>query len=196
LLHLLIEKGSIMSRIGRAPVTIPAGVSIEVSKANLVTVKGPKGTLSEQVDGDMSVAIEDGKLTVSRPTDQPRHRSLHGLYRSLVSNMIVGVTDGYKLQLELVGVGYRTTNTGNMLELILGYSHPIFFLVPSEISVTTKTEKGVPPTVILEGIDKQLIGQVAAKIRGFRSPEPYKGKGVRFTGEIIRRKAGKTSGKK
>lgn len=185
-----------MSRIGRAPVTIPAGVSIEVSKANLVTVKGPKGTLSEQVDGDMSVAIEDGKLTVSRPTDQPRHRSLHGLYRSLVSNMIVGVTDGYKLQLELVGVGYRTTNTGNMLELILGYSHPIFFLVPSEISVTTKTEKGVPPTVILEGIDKQLIGQVAAKIRGFRSPEPYKGKGVRFTGEIIRRKAGKTSGKK
>lgn len=185
-----------MSRIGRAPVSIPSGVSIEVSKGNLVTVKGPKGTLTEQVDADIAVAVEDGQLTVSRPTDQPRHRSLHGLYRSLVSNMVVGVTDGYKLQLELVGVGYRTTNTENMLELILGYSHPIYFLVPSEIKVTTKTEKGVPPTVILEGIDKQLIGQVAAKIRGFRKPEPYKGKGVRFTGEIIRRKAGKTSGKK
>lgn len=185
-----------MSRIGRAPLSIPSGVSIEVSKSNLVTVKGPKGTLTEQVDTDISVSIEDGVLTLSRPTDQPRHRSLHGLYRSLVNNMVEGVTKGYRLQLELVGVGYRTTSNDSMLELILGYSHPIYFYVPSEINLSTKTEKGTPPTVILEGIDKQLIGQVAAKIRAFRKPEPYKGKGIRFTGEVIRRKAGKTSGKK
>lgn len=185
-----------MSRIGRAPLSVPSGVTIDVAKSNLVTVKGPKGTLSEKIDSDITVSLEDGILSVTRPTEQPRHRSLHGLTRSLISNMVVGVTDGYKLELELVGVGYRATATGSMLELILGYSHPIYFVVPDEVSVTTKAEKGANPQIILESNDKQLIGQVAAKIRGFRSPEPYKGKGVRFVGEVIRRKAGKTGSKK
>lgn len=185
-----------MSRIGRAPITIPAGVSVDVSKGNVVTVKGPKGQLSEKLDSDLSVSMEDGVITVQRPTDQPRHRSVHGLSRSLINNMVEGVTTGYKINLELVGVGYRATNTGNLLELIVGYSHPIYFVVPAEVVLATKTEKGSNPMVILESHDKQLIGQVAAKIRGFRKPEPYKGKGVRFQGEIVRRKAGKTSGKK
>ena len=184
-----------MSRIGKAPLELPQGVKIEVSKGNLVSVKGPKGQLTEKINSDMSISIEDGSLTVSRPTEQPRHRSLHGLSRSLISNMIVGVTEGYSKTLELVGVGYRVTNTGNLLELILGFSHPIYFVVPSEISVESKAEKGKNPQVILSGIDKQLVGQVAAKIRAFRSPEPYKGKGVRFLGEEIRRKAGKTAAK-
>lgn len=185
-----------MSRIGRAPITIPSGVNVDISKSNLVTVKGPKGQLSEKVDSDIIVSLEDGELTVSRPTDQPRHRSMHGLYRSLINNMVQGVAEGYKLDLELVGVGYRASNTGSLLELIVGYSHPIYFVVPNEVSVSTKTEKGSNPTITLESHDKQLLGQVAAKIRGFRKPEPYKGKGVRFVGEIVRRKAGKTSGKK
>ncbi|MEL7020770.1 MAG: 50S ribosomal protein L6 [Bacteroidota bacterium] len=184
-----------MSRIGKAPVTVPSGVEIKVSKGNLVTVKGPKGQLEQQIDHDLSVTIEDGTLTIGRPTDQPRHRSLHGLYRSLISNMVEGVTNGYTKEMELVGVGYRANNSGQLLELTLGYSHPIYFYIPEEVKVETETKKGAPPLVKLTSIDKQLIGQVAAKIREFRKPEPYKGKGVRFKGEEIRRKAGKTAGK-
>ncbi|MFK7935553.1 MAG: 50S ribosomal protein L6 [Saprospiraceae bacterium] len=184
-----------MSRIGKAPIAVPSGVEINVSKGNVVTVKGPKGQLEQQIDSDLSVAIEDGELTISRPTDQPRHRSAHGLYRSLVSNMVEGVTNGYIKEMELVGVGYRANNSGQLLELTLGYSHPIYFYVPDEVKVETETKKGSPPLVKLTSIDKQLIGQVAAKIRAFRKPEPYKGKGVRFKGEEIRRKAGKTAGK-
>jgi large subunit ribosomal protein L6 len=185
-----------MSRIGKAIINVPSGVSIDVSKGNLVTVKGPKGTLSEQVNPDLSVGMEDGVLSVSRPTDQKRHREAHGLYRSLINNMVTGVSTGFKKQLELVGVGYRVGNTGNMLELTLGYSHPIIFQIPSELQLTTKMDKGENPTIILEGSDNQLIGQICARIRAYRKPEPYKGKGIKFTGEVVRRKAGKTSGKK
>jgi len=174
---------------------VPAGVQINVSKGNLVTVKGPKGELMQQVDPDLGVGIEDGVLTVTRPTNQKRHRAMHGLYRSLISNMIEGVTNGYTSTLELVGVGYRASNKGNLLELALGYSHPVMFYIPSDIKVETKSDKGKNPQVILSGVDKQLLGQVCAKIRAFRKPEPYKGKGVRFLGEEIRRKAGKTAGK-
>lgn len=184
-----------MSRIGKAPVSLPKGVEISVSKGNEVTVKGPKGELKQQVDQDLTIEVADGELTVKRPTDQKRHRALHGLYRSLINNMVEGVSNGYTKELELVGVGFRAANTGQMLELTLGYSHPIFFLVPEEVKVTTETVKGKPPVVKLESIDKELIGQVAAKLRSFRKPEPYKGKGVRFKGEVIRRKAGKTAGK-
>ena len=185
-----------MSRIGKQPIDITNGVTINVTQGNLVTVKGPKGELSQQVDPDLTISQEDGVLTLVRPTEQKRHKSVHGLYRSLIANMVEGVTNGYKLELELVGVGYRAGNTGNMLELTLGYSHPIYFAVPSEIKLTTAMEKGANPAVILEGADKQLLGQVAAKIKAFRKPEPYKGKGVRFKGEEIRRKAGKTAAKK
>lgn len=184
-----------MSRIGNAPIDIPTGVTIDVSKGNMVTVKGPKGELSQQIDPDLSIGIEDGTLSVSRPTDQKRHRSVHGLSRSLINNMVVGVSEGYTKEMELIGVGYRASNTGNLLELTLGYSHPIYFYIPDELKLEAKMEKGNPPTVILTGADKQLIGQVAAKIRAFRKPEPYKGKGVRFKGEEIRRKAGKTAAK-
>lgn len=183
-----------MSRIGNAPISIAQGVTIDIDKSNLVTVKGPKGELSEKIDSDFTFTQEDGVLTVVRPTEQKRHKSLHGLYRSLINNMVVGVSEGYKKELELVGVGYRVASTGNMLELTLGYSHPIYFVIPSELKLTTTMEKGQTPRVILEGIDKQLIGQVAAKIRAFRKPEPYKGKGVKFIDEQIRRKAGKTAG--
>lgn len=183
-----------MSRIGKAPISIAQGVTIDIDKSNLVTVKGPKGELSEKIDSDFTFTQEDGLLTIARPTEQKRHKSLHGLYRSLINNMVVGVSEGYKKELELVGVGYRVANTGNMLELTLGYSHPIYFVIPSEIKLTTSMEKGQTPRVILEGIDKQLIGQVAAKVRAFRKPEPYKGKGIKFIGEEIRRKAGKTAG--
>lgn len=183
-----------MSRIGKAPISIAQGVTIDIDKSNLVTVKGPKGELSEKVDSDFTFTQEDGVLTVVRPTEQKRHKSLHGLYRSLINNMVVGVSEGYKKELELIGVGYRVANTGNMLELTLGYSHPIYFVIPSELKLTTSMEKGQTPRVILEGIDKQLIGQVAAKIREFRKPEPYKGKGIKFIDEQIRRKAGKTAG--
>ena len=184
-----------MSRIGKAPISIPDGVTIKVDKSNIVTVKGPKGELTQQVDSDLTLEINDGEAVLGRPTDQIRHRSIHGLYRTLIANMVTGVTEGYTKEMELIGVGYRAGNTGNLLELTLGYSHPIYFAIPSELSLETKMEKGTPPTVILTGIDKQLIGQVAAKIRAFRRPEPYKGKGIRFKGEQIRRKAGKTAAK-
>ena len=184
-----------MSRIGKAPIDIPKGVDINVSKGNLVTVKGPKGELKQQIDPDLGIDIKEGTLTVTRPTEQKRHRSMHGLYRSLIHNMVEGVSEGYTRTMELVGVGYRASNTGQLLELTLGYSHPIIFSVPDEVKVETKTEKGKNPLVILTSHDKQLIGQVAAKLRAFRKPEPYKGKGVRFQGEEIRRKAGKTAGK-
>ncbi len=183
-----------MSRIGKLPVSIPQGVEINVSKGNMVTVKGPKGELFQQVDPDLSVEIEDGQLLVNRPTDQKRHRAMHGLYRSLIANMVEGVSNGYIKELELVGVGYRANNTGQLLELTLGYSHPILFYVPDEVKVEAVMEKGKNPIVRLESTDKQLIGQVAAKIRAFRKPEPYKGKGIRFKGEEVRRKQGKTAG--
>lgn len=182
-----------MSRIGKAPISIPAGVEINVSKGNLVTVKGSKGELTQQVDPDLGIDIEDGILTVSRPTEQKRHRSIHGLYRTLIQNMIVGVSEGYVKEMELIGVGYRANNTGQLLELTVGYSHPIMFYVPDEVKLVTEMEKGKPPKVRLESHDKQLIGQIAAKIRSFRKPEPYKGKGIKFVGEEIRRKAGKTA---
>ncbi len=182
-----------MSRIGKLPLSLPSGVEVKVSQGNLVTVKGPKGELIQQIDPDLTVKIEEGELTVTRPTNQKRHRAMHGLYRSLIGNMVEGVSMGYKKELELVGVGYRASNTGNLLELSLGYSHQILFYVPDDIKVETVTEKGKNPLVVLSGADKQLIGQIAAKIRSFRKPEPYKGKGIRFKGEEIRRKAGKTA---
>lgn len=182
-----------MSRIGKAPISVPSGVTIDISKGNLVTVKGPKGELKQQTDPDLEFKLEDGTLTLVRPTDQKRHKAMHGLYRALLQNMVVGVTDGITKELHLIGVGYRAANTGNLLELTLGYSHPIYFYVPDEVKLETKMEKGKPPTILLSSHDNQLIGQVAAKIRAFRKVEPYKGKGVRFAGEQIRRKAGKTA---
>ena len=184
-----------MSRIGKEPISVPAGVTLDVSKGNMITVKGPKGELKQQCDPDLEFKLDDGTLTISRPTEQKRHKAMHGLYRSLLSNMVTGVTEGFTKQLELIGVGYRVNNTGNLIELTLGYSHPIFFAVPEEVKVETKMEKGSPPTIILTSFDNQLIGQVAAKLRAFRKIEPYKGKGIRFTGEEIRRKAGKTAAK-
>jgi large subunit ribosomal protein L6 len=184
-----------MSRIGKAPIELPKGVEITVSKGNVVTVKGPKGELTQQINPDLKVSNEDGVLTLERPTEQKRHKAMHGLYRSLINNMVIGVTEGYVKELELVGVGYRANNTGQLLELTVGYSHPIMFYVPDEVKVETKSDKGKNPMVRLESNDKQLIGQVAAKIRAFRKPEPYKGKGIRFVGEEIRRKAGKAAGK-
>ena len=182
-----------MSRIGKAIIKLPAGVDIKVSSSNLVTVKGPKGELTQQLDQDITLEITDGNIQLQRPTDQKRHKALHGLYRSLVNNMVTGVTQGYKKRQELVGVGYKATNEGNILDLTLGYSHHIYFEIPSELTVKTEQDKGKNPIVTLEGIDKQLIGQIAAKIRGFRKPEPYKGKGVKFVGEVLRRKAGKSA---
>ncbi|MBU6158261.1 MAG: 50S ribosomal protein L6 [Bacteroidetes bacterium] len=184
-----------MSRIGKKPVPVPQGVTITVGKDNVITVKGPKGELKEAIDRDITVEVVDGNVTFKRPTDQGRHRALHGLYRSLVSNMVKGVTEGFVRQLELVGVGYKAANQGNVLDLALGYSHNIIFEVPKELKVATSQEKGQNPMIALEGIDKQLIGQVAAKLRSLRKPEPYKGKGVKYVGEVIRRKAGKAAGK-
>ena len=184
-----------MSRIGKAPISIPSGVEINVSKGNMVTVKGAKGTLMQQIDPDLGVEIEDGTLTVTRPTEQQRHRAMHGLYRSLIANMVEGVSAGFTKELEVIGVGYRAENQGQLLNLTLGYSHPVMFYIPDEVKVTTISEKGKNPIVKLESHDKQLLGQVAARIRAFRKPEPYKGKGIRFVGEEIRRKAGKTAGK-
>ncbi len=184
-----------MSRIGKKPVAIPNGVTVTVGNDNVVTVKGPKGTLSEAIDRDIKAEVVGNELIISRPTDQIRHRAMHGLYRSLVHNLVVGVTDGFKKNLELVGVGYKAVNTGNTLDLALGYSHNIIFEVPSELKVNTVTEKGKNPIISLEGSDKQLIGQVAAKLRSLRKPEPYKGKGVKYVGEVLRRKAGKAAGK-
>ncbi len=183
-----------MSRIGKLPITIPQGVEVNVAGTN-VTVKGKKGTLSQAVDADITVKVEDGKVLVIRPTDQKRHRALHGLYRALIANMVQGVSEGYKSEQELVGVGYRATNKGQLLELTLGYSHNIVFELPGEIKVTTTAEKGQNPKIIMESVDKQLLGQVAAKIRSLRKPEPYKGKGIKFTDEVLRRKAGKAAGK-
>ncbi len=184
-----------MSRIGKQPVVIPQGVTITVGNDNVVTVKGPKGELKQPIDRDIKVEVKDGQLVLERPTDQIRHRAMHGLYRSLISNLVKGVTEGYKKNLELVGVGYKASNQGNLLDLSLGYSHNIVFEIPKELKVATEQLKGQNPTISLEGIDKQLIGQVAAKIRGLRKPEPYKGKGVKYAGEVIRRKAGKAAGK-
>jgi large subunit ribosomal protein L6 len=184
-----------MSRIGKKPVSIPQGVTITIGKDNMIAVKGPKGELKEAIDRDITVEVKDGEVTFARPTDQGRHRALHGLYRALVSNMVKGVTEGYTRQLELVGVGYKAANQGNVLDLALGYSHNIIFEVPKELKVATAQEKGQNPIITLEGIDKQLLGQVSAKLRSLRKPEPYKGKGVKYVGEFIRRKAGKAAGK-
>ncbi|QEM14055.1 LSU ribosomal protein L6P [Mucilaginibacter gossypiicola] len=185
-----------MSRVGKAPIALPQGVTVTVAADNVVTVKGPKGQLQQAIDSDITIAQEDGQLLVQRPSDQKRHKALHGLYRALLNNMVIGVTEGYKVTQELVGVGYRATNTGNTLDLVLGFSHHYVFELPQEIKVTTTADKGKNPTIILESIDKQLIGQVAAKIRSLRAPEPYKGKGIKFQGEILRRKAGKSASKK
>jgi large subunit ribosomal protein L6 len=184
-----------MSRIGKKPVVSPNGVTITVGKDNVVTVKGPKGELKQAIDRDITVEIKDGQITFARPTDQIRHRAMHGLYRSLISNMVKGVTEGFERKLELIGVGFKAANQGNVLDLALGYSHNIIFEVPKELKVATEQLKGQNPVITLEGIDKQLIGQVAAKLRGLRKPEPYKGKGVRYVGEVVRKKAGKAAGK-
>src|SRR5256885_1155582 len=184
-----------MSRIGKKPVPVPSGVTVTVGNDGIVTVKGPKGELKQSIDRDIKVEVKDGHVEFARPTDQIRHRALHGLYRSLVNNMVKGVTEGYNKKMELVGVGYKASSQGNLLDLSLGYSHNIIFEIPKEIKVSTAQEKGQNPTISLEGVDKQLIGAVAAKIRSLRKPEPYKGKGVKYTGEVIRRKAGKAAGK-
>lgn len=184
-----------MSRIGKLPVALPKGVDVSVSDKNVVTVKGPKGELVQTVDRAITVAVDNGSVVLTRATDQKRHRSLHGLYRALVANMVKGVSDGYKTEQELVGVGYRAVVKGQLLELTLGYSHNVAFELPKEIKVSTTAEKGKNPTIIMECADKQLLGQVASKIRSLRKPEPYKGKGIKFAGEVLRRKAGKSAGK-
>lgn len=184
-----------MSRIGKNPVPITSGVNITVGADNVITVKGPKGELKQTIDRDIKVEVKDNAVQFSRPTDQIRHKAMHGLYRSLVNNMVKGVTEGYSKKLELVGVGYKATNQGNLLDLSLGFSHNIIFEIPKELKVTTAQEKGQNPMITLESIDKQLLGQVAAKLRSLRKPEPYKGKGVKFADEILRRKAGKAAGK-
>jgi large subunit ribosomal protein L6 len=190
----LKKKNTTMSRIGKKPIAIPAGVTVTV-KDSVVTVKGPKGELSQEVDRDITVTVEASEVIVARPTEQIRHRAMHGLYRSLIANLVKGVTEGYKKELELVGVGFKAANQGNLLDLALGYSHNIVFEIPKELKVSTTTEKGQNPKIFLEGSDKQLIGAVAAKLRSLRKPEPYKGKGVKYSDEIVRRKAGKAAGK-
>ncbi len=184
-----------MSRIGKLPITLPKGVEINVSDKNVVTVKGAKGTLTQKMDAAITLKNEEGKLIFVRATEQKRHKAMHGLYRALVASMVKGVTEGYRTEQELVGVGFRAANKGQLLELTLGFSHNVSFDLPPEIKVTTTTEKGKNPTIILECADKQLIGAVSAKIRSLRKPEPYKGKGIKFAGEILRRKAGKSAGK-
>ena len=184
-----------MSRIGKLPIAIPAGVTVTVDAENVVTVKGPKGTLTQAVNPIISVNVEGNTVHVTRPNDEKEARSMHGLYRALIHNMVVGVSEGYKKTLELVGVGYRVENQGNLIQFALGYTHPIYLMLPPEVKVETKSERNQNPLVILASADKQLIGQICAKIRSFRKPEPYKGKGVKFQGEIIRRKAGKSAGK-
>lgn len=184
-----------MSRIGKMPIEIPAGVTVQV-KDNIVTVKGPKGELSQAVNPDLEVKVENGHIEVSRPSDDREHRAQHGLYRALIHNMVVGVHDGYKKEMELVGVGYRATATGQVLELALGYSHAIYLKLPKEVKVEAKSERNKNPLIILESYDKQLLGQVCAKIRSLRKPEPYKGKGIKFVGEQIRRKSGKSANAK
>ena len=183
-----------MSRIGKHPISIPAGVTLSV-KDGVVTVKGAKGELTQSVDARIEVAVEDAQVVVRRHSDERQERSLHGLYRALIHNMIVGVSEGFSKTLELVGVGYRASNQGQILELSLGFTHNIFLQLPKEINLETKTERNKNPLIILSSADKQLLGQVCAKIRSFRMPEPYKGKGIRFEGEVIRRKSGKSAGK-
>jgi len=185
-----------MSRIGKLPIHIPAGVAVTVSNDNIVTVKGPKGELKQVVNPDITIEVKDGDILVFRPSDEREYRSKHGLYRSLINNMVIGVSQGYRKELELVGVGYRAANNGQVLDLSLGYTHNILIVLPQEVKLETKTERNKNPMIILESCDKQLIGQVCAKIRSLRKPEPYKGKGVRFVGEVVRRKAGKSAGKK
>lgn len=182
-----------MSRIGKLPVNLPKGVTITVSDTNVVSVKGPLGELSQEVDKDLKLEVEDSQLVISRPSDSKSHKSLHGLYRALIANMVEGVSKGYKKELELVGVGYRAEAKGQDLELSLGYSHDILIQLPKEVKVETKTERRSNPIITLTCIDKQLIGHVAAKIRSLRPPEPYKGKGIKFVGEQLRRKAGKSA---
>ena len=184
-----------MSRIGKAPIAIPAGVDVKIEK-NVVTVKGPKGELSQSFHEDLTVKVEDGHVIVTRPSDDREHRAHHGLVRALINNMVVGVSEGYKKEMELVGVGYRATSNGQVLELSLGFSHAIYFVLPKEIKVEAKTERNKNPLIMLESCDKQLLGQVCAKIRTFRKPEPYKGKGIKFVGEVIRRKSGKSASAK
>lgn len=183
-----------MSRIGKNPISLPKGVTV-IREADRVVVKGPKGQLMQAVDPSFKVTIEDGVLTVERPTDQKRHKALHGLYRALISNMVIGVSEGFKHNLEFVGVGYRGEVKGNRLEMQLGFSHPIIFILPEEVKAEVEVLKGKAPKLTLSSHDKQLLGQVTAKIRSLRKPEPYKGKGLRFEGEIVRRKAGKSAGK-
>lgn len=182
-----------MSRIGILPIALPTGVTVEVDENNQVTVKGPKGELHQQIDKAITLKIEEGQVVVERPNDEIRNKSMHGLYRSLVNNMVVGVSEGYTIQQELVGVGYRAEMKGNILELSLGFSHDIHFRLPDEVKAEAKTERRANPIITLTSADKQLIGQVAAKIRSFRPPEPYKGKGIKFVGEELRRKAGKSA---
>ena len=184
-----------MSRIGKLPITVPAKVEVKVS-GDKVNVKGPKGELTQKINDGIKINIDGSTITLERSTDSKEHRSLHGLYRSLINNMIIGVSQGFKKEQELVGVGYKASNNGQLLDLVLGYSHHFIFELPSEIKVTTKQDKGQNPMIILESVDKQLLGAVAAKIRSLRAPEPYKGKGVKFTGEVLRRKAGKSAAKK
>ncbi len=183
-----------MSRIGKHPISIPAGVTVSV-KDGVVTVKGPKGELTQSVDARIEVAVEDAQVVVRRNSDDRQERSLHGLYRALINNMIIGVSEGFTKTLELVGVGYRASNQGQILELSLGFTHNIFLQLPKEINLETKTERNKNPLIILSSADKQLLGQVCSKIRSFRMPEPYKGKGIRFEGEVVRRKSGKSAGK-
>ena len=183
-----------MSRIGKMPIELGSDVKIDVAPNNMVKVKGPKGELALQVDPDITVEVEDGEILVKRPTEQKRHRAMHGLYRSLIDNMVIGVSKGYQKQLEVIGVGYRAEMKGQILELALGFSHPIYFLPPEGITISVEGGgRGKNLIITIEGIDKQLVGQVAAKIRALRPPEPYKGKGVRYVGEYVRRKAGKTA---
>jgi large subunit ribosomal protein L6 len=184
-----------MSRIGKAPIAVPAQVTVTI-KDNVVTVKGPKGELSQEINPDITVELKENRIEVSRPDDQREHRALHGLYRALIHNMVVGVSEGYKKEMELVGVGYRATSTGQVLELALGFSHAIYIKLPKEVKVEAKTERNKNPLIILESHDKQLLGQVCAKIRSLRKPEPYKGKGIKFVGEVIRRKSGKSASAK
>ncbi|KAA6347240.1 50S ribosomal protein L6 [termite gut metagenome] len=184
-----------MSRIGKLPIAIPNGVTV-ILKDDIVTVKGPKGELNQYVNPVITVQIENGSVVLNRQSDEKQERAYHGLYRALINNMVIGVSEGYRKEMELVGVGYRVSNNGNIIELSLGYTHNIFIQLPPELKVETKSERNKNPLIILESYDKQLLGQVCAKIRSFRKPEPYKGKGIKFVGEVIRRKSGKSAGAK
>ena len=183
-----------MSRIGKMPISLPKGVEVKIDK-NRITVKGSKGSLTQEVDHDMKVTVEDGTIVIARPSEQKRHKALHGTTRAILANLVKGVSEGFKQDMEIIGVGYRTSNTGNLLEIGVGHSHPIMFYVPDELKVETLTEKGKAPLIKLSGTDRQLLGQISAKLRTFRKPEPYKGKGIKYAGEILRRKAGKAAGK-